>query len=106
MPKFYTSVILLIIQSKEICEKQFSVFGSKEGQISPLMNVPVLASKFFCLLRCVKRQRWNGNHVNTDQTAPKGFILLEKGYSFVFSFLYKNGDIFISLKKKVAFSFV
>ena len=30
-PKFYTSVILLINQSKEICEKQFSVVGSKGG---------------------------------------------------------------------------
>ena len=41
MPKFYTSVILLINQSKEICEKQFSVFGSKGGQISPLMHIPL-----------------------------------------------------------------
>ena len=32
MPKFYTSVILLINQSKEICEKQFSVFGSRGVQ--------------------------------------------------------------------------
>ena len=39
-PKFYTSVILLISQSKEICEKQFSVFGSKGGQIISLMHVP------------------------------------------------------------------
>ena len=36
MPKLYISVILLINQSKEICEKQFSVLGSKGGQISPL----------------------------------------------------------------------
>ena len=35
MPKFYTSVILLINQSKEIGEKQFSVFGSRGGQIAP-----------------------------------------------------------------------
>ena len=41
MPKFYTSVILLINQSKEICEKQFSVFGSKGGQINPLMHIPL-----------------------------------------------------------------
>ena len=39
MPKFYTSVILLINQSKEFCEKQFSVFGSKGGHFSPLMHV-------------------------------------------------------------------
>ena len=42
MPKFDTPVILLINQSKEICEKQFSVFGSKGGQISPLLHVPLL----------------------------------------------------------------
>ena len=29
MPKFYTSVILLVNQSKEIGEKQFSVFVSR-----------------------------------------------------------------------------
>ena len=40
MPKFYTLVIFLINQSKEACEKQFTVFGSKGGQISPLMHVP------------------------------------------------------------------
>ena len=31
MPKFYTSVILLIFQSREIGEEQFSVFGSRGG---------------------------------------------------------------------------
>ena len=38
---FPTSVILLINQSKEIGEKQFSVFGSRGGQNSPLMHVPL-----------------------------------------------------------------
>ena len=42
MPKFYTSAILLINQSKEICVKQFSVFGTRGGQTSPLMHVPLL----------------------------------------------------------------
>ena len=41
MPKFYTSVILLINRSKEIGEQQFLVFGSRWGQISPLMHVPI-----------------------------------------------------------------
>ena len=41
MQKFYTSVILLINQSNEIGEKQFLVFGSRGGQISPLMHVPL-----------------------------------------------------------------
>ena len=40
MPKFYTSDILQINQSIEIGEKQFSVFGSRGGQISPLKHVP------------------------------------------------------------------
>ena len=40
MPKFYTSVILLINQSKEIGEKPFLVFVSRGGQNSPLMHVP------------------------------------------------------------------
>ena len=41
MPKFYTSVILLINQSKEISEKHFSVFGSRGGQNNPIMHVPL-----------------------------------------------------------------
>ena len=45
MPKFYTTGIRLINQSKEICEKQFSSFGSKGGQISPLMHVPLFLLK-------------------------------------------------------------
>ena len=39
MPEFYTWVILLINQSDEIGEKQFSDFGYRGGQISPLMHV-------------------------------------------------------------------
>ena len=39
MPKLYTSVILY--QSKEICEKQFSVLGSREGQNGLLMHIPL-----------------------------------------------------------------
>ena len=46
MPKFYTSVILPINRSKEIGEKQFSVLGSKGGQISPLMHVPLWSQKY------------------------------------------------------------
>ena len=44
MPKFYTSVILLINQSKEIWEKQFSVFDSRGGQNSPSMHIPLLVN--------------------------------------------------------------
>ena len=40
--EFYTTVILLINQLKEIGEKQLSVFGSRGGQISPLMHIPLL----------------------------------------------------------------
>ena len=42
MPDFYTCFILLINQSEEIGEKQLSVFGSRGGQISPLMHVALL----------------------------------------------------------------
>ena len=37
--EFYTWIILLINQSREICQKQLSVFGSRGGKISPLMHV-------------------------------------------------------------------
>ena len=39
MPEINTWVILLIDHSEEIGEKQLSVFGSREGQISPLMHI-------------------------------------------------------------------
>ena len=39
--ELYTSTILLVDQMDEICEKQLSVFGSRGGQISPLMHVPL-----------------------------------------------------------------
>ena len=39
MPEFYTLIILLINQLGEFSEKQLSVFGSKGGQIFPLMHV-------------------------------------------------------------------
>ena len=45
MPKLYTSFILLINQSKEIDEKQFSVFVSRGGQNSPLLHVPLCNRK-------------------------------------------------------------
>ena len=41
MPEFYTWTILLINQLGEIGEKQLSVFGSRGGQICPLMHVPL-----------------------------------------------------------------
>ena len=42
MPELYTWAILLINQQDEIGEKQLLVFGSRGGQNSPLMHVPVL----------------------------------------------------------------
>ena len=39
MPEFYSTAILLINQFGEIGEKQLSVFGSRGGQICPLMHV-------------------------------------------------------------------
>ena len=41
MPEFYTLAILLINQLDETGEKQLSVFGSRGGQICPLMHVPL-----------------------------------------------------------------
>ena len=41
MPEFYTWAIFLINQQDEIGEKQLSVFGSRGGQNSPLMHVPL-----------------------------------------------------------------
>ena len=41
MPEFYTWVIFLINQQDEIDEKQLSIFGSRGGQNSPLMHVPL-----------------------------------------------------------------
>ena len=35
MPAFYSLVILLINQSKEICEKQFSVLAPKGAALAP-----------------------------------------------------------------------
>ena len=54
MPKFYTSVILLINQSKEFGEKQFLVFGSRGGQISPLMDVPLYSHLLVQLIHSIK----------------------------------------------------
>ena len=42
MPDFYTLVILLINKSEEIGEKQLSVFDSRGGQVSPLMQIALL----------------------------------------------------------------
>ena len=41
MPEFYAWTILLINRFDEIGEKQLSVFGSRVGQICPLMHVPL-----------------------------------------------------------------
>ena len=54
--EFYTRFILLINQSEEICEKHFSDFGSRGGQISPLM--PFSINFIFFLMhagnKCIK----------------------------------------------------
>ena len=55
MQNFHTWVIFLINQSEEseeIGEKQHSVFGSRGGQISPLMHV-ALCICVECVLICV-----------------------------------------------------
>ena len=41
MPKFYTTIYLLMNQSKEIGEMLFSVFDARGDQNSPLMHIPL-----------------------------------------------------------------
>ena len=41
MPEFYTWTIYLKNQLGEIGEKQLSVFGSRGGQICPLIHIPL-----------------------------------------------------------------
>ena len=81
MPKFYTSVILLIKQSKEIYEKQFSFFGSKGGQISPLMHVPLLITLFLkemlviSGLEFTKSIREGPNQTSSSVAVWSGYVL-------------------------------
>ena len=53
MPRFYTSVILLINKSKEIGEKQFSAFGSRGAKIVPLCTYPFVKNKMEMNMTCV-----------------------------------------------------
>ena len=58
MPEFYTWVILLENQSKEIDEKPLSDFGSRGGQISPLMQIPLSSgSALFAKINITYRDR-------------------------------------------------
>ena len=61
MPKFYTSDISPNNQSKEIGEQQFSVYGSRGGQNSPLMNIPfcTLLLTFIHLTLCLIEMPFN-----------------------------------------------
>ena len=47
MPEFYTWAILLRNQQDEIGERQLSVFGSRGGQNSHLMHVPLSTVSFY-----------------------------------------------------------
>ena len=60
MPEFYTWAILLINQKDEIGNKQLSVFGSREGQNSPLMHVPLSSYFLIKVSKAAKiRKRYN-----------------------------------------------
>ena len=48
-PEFYTWAILLINQLGEIVEKQLSVFGSRGGQICPLMHIPLWSMAYLVM---------------------------------------------------------
>ena len=81
MPKFYFLVILLINQSKEIGEQQFSVFGSKGGQISLLMQASIpLSTSFQFLFK--KNKVWNFMRIVCQQTILVKYhvliVILEK----------------------------
>ena len=78
MPKFYTSVIL---QSKEICEKQFSVFGSKGGQISPLMNISFSPGNLLIILYQLSKFEalsWNSFEISSFLCAKGDNLKIKK----------------------------
>ena len=62
MSEFYTWTILLMNQLGKIGEKQLSVFGSKGGQICPLMQVPLwdsyLKTRDMLILKTRSRSQW------------------------------------------------
>ena len=69
MPEFYTSVIVLTNQSKEICEKQFSVWAPKEAKLAPYLNFLYTIFNFkrdrFCALNDVIHVRTlDRRHIN------------------------------------------
>ena len=57
MPEFYTWAILLINQEDKIDEKQLSVFGSRGGQNSPLIHVPLSSWSFLSNEICLGKLR-------------------------------------------------
>ena len=85
MPKFYTSVILLRNHSKEIGEKQFSVFGSRWGQNSPLMHIPLYQWGFNQVLVAVMNEIFHKNVIGEFQYIFYlnflSYAFLEKKYS-------------------------
>ena len=81
MLRFYTWTILLIHQLDEIGEKQFSVFGSRGGQIYPLMHVPHLG----CVLMFTVVSTINFNHLFQE--------LNLKIYLYAYICLYANQSL-------------
>ena len=55
MPEFYIWAILLINQQEEMGKNQLSVFGSRGGQNSPLMHVPLYHIRHFIKIRFVNK---------------------------------------------------
>ena len=66
MLKLYTTAILLINQSNEIGEKQYSVFGSRGGHISPLMHVPFYIRPSVYSFVCLYTLFLFGKHTTTN----------------------------------------
>ena len=61
MPEFYTRAITLINRQDEIGEKQLSVFGSRGGQNSPLMHVPLSDKSYLELFHNLSSLVLNSN---------------------------------------------
>ena len=105
MLEFYTWAILLKNERDEIGEKQLSVFGSRGGQNSPLMHIPLCTSM---PLASYKIQ--HDKHVlqkkrkNNIEWQCKSFwhryndadvmSLSQRHYHVIFCYIFKHQNIF------------
>ena len=93
MPKVYNSDFLLINQSKEICEKQFSVFYSRGGQIRSLMH----ALPFNLFVYCGQKQKENFQF-NVAFVLLNEIKILCSSKHFTHLIIYSKGDTICFVK--------